>query len=107
MLCSCPRSTIRERAINRGGVGGPPYAFTTPPSAVSLQLGKLEDVLSTQLLHRNARRIALTEQGEVLLAYAGRLTDTNDEARAAFHTSSLTGHVRLGAPPDLDTAHAV
>ncbi|MBO1324994.1 LysR family transcriptional regulator [Acetobacter sp. TBRC 12305] len=74
------------------------------PSAVSLQVGKLEELLATQLLLRDARRISLTEHGEVLLAFARRLIDINDEAMAVFRTSPLKGRLRLAAPPDLGTS---
>lgn len=71
------------------------------PSAVSLQIGKLEDLLDVQLLHRDARRVRLTEQGEMLLAFARRLIGLNDEAMGALRASPLTGRLRLFAPPDL------
>lgn len=71
------------------------------PSAVSLQIGKLEDLLGAQLLHRDARRVSLTDQGDTLLGFARRLLGISDEAMALFQGSPLAGHLRLAAPHDL------
>ncbi|GGX89073.1 LysR family transcriptional regulator [Litchfieldella qijiaojingensis] len=71
------------------------------PSAVSLQVGKLEEQLGVRLLHRDARRVRLTRQGEVLLGFARRLVGISDEAMAVFHGSPLSGGLRLAAPHDL------
>ncbi|MBN9885792.1 LysR family transcriptional regulator [Salipiger abyssi] len=71
------------------------------PSAVSLQIGKLEDVLGQRLLDRNARRVALTEQGERLLLQARSLLSLSDETMAMFRTPALEGRIALAAPHDL------
>lgn len=70
-------------------------------SAVSLQVTKLEATLDAQLLHRNARRVSLTEEGEALLGYARRLLAISDEAVARFRGSPLAGRLHLAAPHDL------
>lgn len=71
------------------------------PSAVSLQIGKLEKQLSTTLLNRDARHVEITQQGEVLLGQARRLLGLNDETFAAFYQSPLAGQLCLCAPHDL------
>lgn len=71
------------------------------PSAVSLQVGKLEELLGSQLLYRDARRVGLTDQGEVLLEFARRLLGISDEALSVFRGSPLAGRLRLAAPHDL------
>jgi DNA-binding transcriptional LysR family regulator len=71
------------------------------PSAVSLQIGKLEDVLAARLLDRDARHVALTDQGETLLGIARRLLGLNDETLALFQRSPLVGRLCLSAPHDL------
>lgn len=71
------------------------------PSAVSLQIGKLEDVLGARLLDRDARHVALTDHGETLLGQARRLLGLNDETLALFQRSSLAGRLCLSAPHDL------
>lgn len=71
------------------------------PSAVSLQIGKLEELLGAHLLDRDARHVALTDQGQTLLGRARRLLGLNDETLAIFHQSPLVGRLRLCAPHDL------
>ncbi len=71
------------------------------PSAVSLQVGKLEEQLGVRLLHRDARRVHLTHQGEILLGFARRLVGISDEAMAIFHGSPLSGCLSIAAPHDL------
>ena len=69
-------------------------------SAVSAQLRKLEDQSGRPLLRKAGRGLALTEAGEVMLGYARRLLELNDEAVAAIHGVDLDGWVRLGLPQD-------
>lgn len=71
------------------------------PSAVSLQIGKLEALLGARLLDRDARNVSLTEQGETLLRQARRLLGLNDETLAIFQKSPLAGRLSLAAPHDL------
>ncbi len=70
------------------------------PSAISLQMRKLEDQVGQTLLRRNGRGLALTEPGEMLLGYARRLLDLNDAAVSAVAAPALSGSVRLGLPQD-------
>ncbi|CAN7222479.1 LysR substrate-binding domain-containing protein [Neorhizobium sp. LjRoot104] len=71
------------------------------PSAVSLQLKKLEEQVGETLLHKQGRGLALTEAGEILLGYAKRILELNDEARAAVRgVDKLEGWVRIGVPQD-------
>lgn len=71
------------------------------PSAVSLQIGKLEELLGARLLERDARNVALTNEGETLLGQARRLLGLNDETLAIFQKSPLAGRLSLVAPHDL------
>lgn len=71
------------------------------PSAVSLQIGKLEDLLGARLLDRDARHVALTEEGGTLLRQARRILGLNDETIALFARSPLKGRLCLSAPHDL------
>lgn len=59
--------------------------------AVSLQLGILEESAGTPLLARSARGVRLTEAGEVLAAYAGRILQLWGEAGEAM--AAQCGHV--------------
>jgi len=69
-------------------------------SAISAQLKKLEDQAGTDLVRRSGRGLALTESGEVLLSYARRLLNLNDEAVSAVCGPALEGWIRLGIQED-------
>lgn len=69
-------------------------------SAVSAQLKKLEQQTGRPLLCKAGRGMALTETGEVMLGYARRLLELNDEAAAAVRGVELEGRVRLGLQED-------
>ncbi len=71
------------------------------PSAVSLQIAKLEEALDVRLFHRDARRVLLTEDGERLRSRARRILSLNDETVALFRRPALAGRLRLAAPHDL------
>ena len=70
------------------------------PSAVSLQVKKLEDLLGRTMFRRNTRGVALTADGEVLIGYARRILALNEEASARFLLPRAEGRVRFGAPND-------
>jgi DNA-binding transcriptional LysR family regulator len=70
-------------------------------SAVSLQMRRLEELAGTRLLRKQGRRLVLTPAGEVLLGYARRILQLNDEGLAALGAGADAGPVRLGAPQDL------
>jgi DNA-binding transcriptional LysR family regulator len=69
-------------------------------SAVSAQLKKLERQAGAPLLRKAGRGMMLTETGEVMLGYARRLLELNDEAAAAIRGAELAGRVRLGLQED-------
>ena len=70
------------------------------PSAVSMQIKKLEDILGRSVFLRDARSVALTTDGEMLLGYARRMLAINREAVSKFIIPDITGVVRLGSPDD-------
>ncbi len=71
------------------------------PSAVSMQIKKLEEQLKTTLFLRDARSVTLTAHGETLLTYARRMIALSNEAVSRFVMPELSGVVKLGAPDDL------
>ena len=73
------------------------------PSALSMQIKRLEETLGQSLFVREARRVSLTPEGEVLLGYGRRLLKLNEEAVGRFLAPSLEGSVRLGTPDDVGT----
>jgi DNA-binding transcriptional LysR family regulator len=66
-------------------------------SAISRQMGALEEDLGTALFHRHARGLVLTEQGEILQqaarAVAARMRDT--EAHLSESKDRPAGHLRI------------
>lgn len=74
------------------------------PSAVSLQVAKLEEQLNTKLFVRSARRLELTQSGDILLGRARNLLRANDETFAQFDSAPMVGHLTLAAPLDLGTS---
>ena len=71
------------------------------PSAVSMQIKKLEEQLGVAVFDRDARSVSLTSDGEILLSYARRLLALNREAVSKFVAPTVTGVVRLGSPCDV------
>lgn len=71
------------------------------PSAVSMQIKKLEDILGRPLFVRDSRSVSLTGDGEMLLGYARRLLAINQEVVSKFIAPDIAGEVRLGAPDDV------
>ncbi|QEW07547.1 LysR family transcriptional regulator [Nitrincola iocasae] len=73
------------------------------PSALSMQIKRLEETLGKTLFLREARQVRLTPDGEVLLSYGRRLLKLNEEAVTQFLLPSLCGTVRLGTSDDIGT----
>ncbi len=70
------------------------------PSALSLQMRKLEGQAGRPLLRKSGRGVELTEAGETLLRYARRMLALNDEATALLSEPEPAGEVRIGMPQD-------
>lgn len=72
--------------------------YITQP-AVSRQLKSLEDALGLVLLDREPRGVRLTEAGQVLADYAGRIFALSARARASMEeiSSLKSGRLSLGA----------
>lgn len=77
--------------------------YVSQPS-LSLQIGKLETELGTQLFHRQGRGVVLTEAGKTLLPLAERILDQEAEARRAVQQVAglERGRLSLCALPALD-----
>ncbi|HUO00802.1 MAG TPA: LysR substrate-binding domain-containing protein [Bradyrhizobium sp.] len=69
-------------------------------SAVSQQIRKLEEQVGQPLFHKQGRQLVLTDTGEMVLAYARRILDLNDEAIAVVRGRGAEGQVRFGVPAD-------
>ncbi|SDJ31462.1 transcriptional regulator, LysR family [Vreelandella titanicae] len=71
------------------------------PSALSMQIKRLEETLGQTLFVREARYVRLTAEGEVLLGYGRRLLKLNAEAVTQFLAPTIEGRVGLGITDDV------
>lgn len=78
-------------------------------SAISRQIGALEEDLGTPLFHRHARGLVLTEQGEILLQTASDVARRMAAVEAALGESrdSPAGHLRVNATVGIGTVWLV
>jgi DNA-binding transcriptional LysR family regulator len=65
-----------------------------------MQIKKLEEQLGRSVFTRDARSVALTNDGEMLLGFARRLLSINREAVSKFVMPDISGVVRLGSADD-------
>ncbi len=74
-------------------------------SAISRQIGALEEDLGTPLFHRHARGLVLTEQGEILLESAKEVAAKMAavERRLSEAKERPAGHLRINATVGLGT----
>lgn len=70
------------------------------PSAVSMQMKKLEDQVGRPLFAKDGRSVALTPDGEALVGYGRRILKLADEALQRFRAPEIEGTIRLGTPDD-------
>lgn len=89
--------------VDHGSFNRASRAVFRTPSAVSMQMKRLEEGLERSLFDRSGRGVALTPDGETLLGYARRMLKLNEEAVAHFRAPPLEGMVRFGAPDDFGT----
>src|SRR6202048_4950853 len=67
------------------------------PSSVTPRIKQLETSLGVMLFHRDRQRLHLSPTGELLLAYAERLIQLSNEARAVVSGGMPKGALKLGA----------
>lgn len=87
-------------ACDLGGFGQAADRLGRTPSAVSLQMKKLQEDVGSSLFRKEGRRLALTEAGEIVLRYSRRMLELNDELLDTVRGAALAGTVRLGFSQD-------
>jgi len=94
--------TLRTLAVahDLGGLAPAAKRLNRTPSAISLQMKRLQNDLGIPLFRKRGRGLALTEAGEVALAYARRILALNDELLDTVQGANLAGHIRIGWPQD-------
>jgi DNA-binding transcriptional LysR family regulator len=83
-----------------GGLNRAAQRVGRSQSAVSQQMRKLEEQVGQPLFRRQGRGLVLTDAGDLILSYARRVLDLNDEALRAVQGASVEGSVRFGLPGD-------
>jgi DNA-binding transcriptional LysR family regulator len=86
--------------VDLGGISAAARKLGLQKSSVSRDLAALEARLGARLFQRTTRRIALTEAGEVLSAYAHRVVEELENAEAAVSAlhDAPRGHLAVTAP---------
>ena len=71
------------------------------PSAVSMQVKRIEELLGRPVFVRDSRSVSLTVDGEILLTHARRVLALNREMISRFIMPEVSGEVRLGSVDDV------
>ena len=87
-------------AQDLGGFGRASERLGRTPSAISLQMKRLQEEIGVPLFRKQGRKTLLTEQGEIALRYARRVLELNDEMIDTLRGSFLSGIVRIGFGQD-------
>jgi DNA-binding transcriptional LysR family regulator len=86
--------------VDLGGFSHAALRLNRSPSAVSMQLRKLERQAGQRLFQRSGRGLVLTQAGELLLQHARRVLALNDEMGQALGAINDGGTVRVGISQD-------
>src|SRR6201995_1937421 len=102
LLLNLDLDTLRTLVTTHdlGGLAQAADRLGRTPSAISLQMKRLQDELGVPLFRKRGRGLSLTEAGEVALAYARRILALNDELLDTMQGTNLAGHIRVGSPQD-------
>lgn len=100
---------IFARVVEAHSFSGAAKQLGLSKSAVSKQIGQLEDRLGARLLDRTTRRIALTEVGRVFYEHAARMmaeAQAAEEAVTSLHEMPR-GLLRINMPVSFGMSHIV
>ena len=87
--------------VETGSMAAAARVVARTPSAVSLQMSKLGELVGHPLFRRDGRTQALTRAGELLVPHAREILNASERAIAALADERLEGPVRLGTVQDL------
>jgi DNA-binding transcriptional LysR family regulator len=88
---------VFKSVVDEGGITKAARKLHRVPSSVTTRVQQLETSLGVTLFHRDRQRLHLSPTGELLLAYAERLIQLSDEARAVVSGGIPRGVLKLGA----------
>ena len=94
--------TLRTLAVanDLGGYGQAASRLGRTPSAISLQMKRLQEDIGSPLFKKHGRALALTEAGELALRFGRRMLALNDELLDTIKGASLSDCVRVGFSQD-------
>ncbi len=94
--------TLRTFSVARelGGLGQAAEQLGRTPSAISLQMKRLQDDLGIALFRKHGRGLTLTEAGIVALDYARRILTLHDELLDSMQGAKVAGNIRVGCTQD-------
>ena len=103
MATTIPTELLRSLVsiVETGSIADASKRVFLTPSAVSLQMKRLEDILQVPLFDRIQRRLRLTTAGELMLAHAREVIKLNDEMMDRLRSDRLIGPARVGIVQDL------
>src|SRR4051812_20974620 len=87
--------------VDSGSMAKAARAVGRTPSAVSLQMSRLGELIGQPLFRREGRAQALTRAGEMLVPHARAILGASERALAALSGERLAGPVRFGTVQDL------
>ncbi|HYZ88202.1 MAG TPA: LysR substrate-binding domain-containing protein [Myxococcales bacterium] len=87
--------------IDTGSMAKAARVVARTPSAVSLQMSRLGELVGQPLFQRHGRAQVLTRAGEMLAPHAREILAASERALAALSEERLQGPVRFGTVQDL------
>src|SRR3954466_11191556 len=88
---------IFKAVAESGGITKAAARLRRVQSNVTTRIQQLEQRLGTRLFHRQKRKLVLSSEGRLLLAYADRLLRLSAEAQAAVRHGAPQGQLRIGS----------
>ncbi|MBZ8132831.1 LysR family transcriptional regulator [Afifella sp. IM 167] len=74
------------------------------PSAISMQVKKLEEMVGRRLFERDSRKVSLTPFGESMLPDARKILEMHGELWGRLKTPDLEGVITVGTPDEYASA---
>jgi DNA-binding transcriptional LysR family regulator len=107
MLDQLRQIAIFAKTIDHGSFRGAARELRLSPSVVSHHISQLEEHLGVALIHRSTRKLALTREGEQLLASTRHLLEAVDNVFSELSDSTgiPSGEIRITTPSVLIQSH--
>jgi DNA-binding transcriptional LysR family regulator len=86
--------------VDHGSIGKAAAAVDMTQPGVSQQMLRLEKIIGQKLLARGRSGVTLTRHGELLVKYANRAVELNQETLVCLREQEVNEQVVVGASPD-------